>query len=150
MEQTSAVSALNDVLQTLRDGEEGFRTAAGGVKDPHIKRTFEQYARQRAEMAREIEQEIGKLGGAAGTTGSVSGSLHRGWMNIKGSIGALDDRAIVSEAERGEDSAKAAYAKALKQELPAGARRLLEDQAEIVRLAHDEVRALENRRSTNP
>jgi uncharacterized protein (TIGR02284 family) len=149
MEQTHAVSVLNDVLQTLRDGEEGFRTAAGAVKDTHVKDIFDQYARQRAEMARELEEEIGKLGGTAGTSGSVSDSLHRGWMNLKGSIGALDDKAIVSEAERGEDAAQSAYATALKADLPAGVRRLLEDQADIVRLAHNEVRALE-KRGSNP
>lgn len=145
MEQTSAVSVLNDVLQTLRDGEEGFRTAAGAVKDGHVRALFEQYSRQRGEMARELEQEVGQLGGTAGTGGSVSGSLHRGWINLKGAIGALDDKSIISEAERGEDVAKAVYAKALKEDLPAGARRLLESQAEIVRLAHDEVRTLEKR-----
>lgn len=145
MEQTSAVSALNDVLETLRDGEEGFRTAAGAVKDAHLKHIFEQYSRQRGEMAREIEVEIGKLGGTAGTAGSVSGSLHRGWMNIKGAVGAVDDTSIVAEAERGEDAAKAVFAKALKENLTAGARRLLEDQADIVRLAHDEVAALKHR-----
>ena len=145
MEQTSAVSALNDVLETLRDGEEGFRTAAGAVKDAHLKHIFEQYSRQRGEMAREIEVEIGKLGGTAGTAGSVSGSLHRGWMNIKGAVGAVDDTSIVAEAERGEDAAKAVFAKALKENLTAGARRLLEDQADIVRLAPDEFAALKHR-----
>jgi uncharacterized protein (TIGR02284 family) len=148
MQQTSAVSTLNDVLQTLRDSEEGFRTAAGAVKDGHIKHIFEQYSRQRGEMAREIEQEIGKLGGTAGTAGSVSGSLHRSWMNLKGAVGAVDDKAIISEAERGEDVAKAAFANALKQDLTAGARRLLEDQADIVRLAHAEVAALKH--GSNP
>ena len=45
-----------------------------------------------------------------------------------------------------EDATKAVYERALKEELPAGVRRLLEDQAEIVRLAHAEVRALQKRR----
>jgi hypothetical protein len=39
--------------------------------------------------------------------------------------------------------AKAAYAKALKEDLPAGVRTLIQSQADIVKLAHDEVRALE-------
>ena len=143
MELNSAISVLNDVLQTVRDSEQGFTTAAGAVKDPQTKGLFERYARQRGEMARELEQEIGKLGGTAGTGGSVSGSLHRGWMNLKGAISALDDKAIISEAERGEDVAKGAYATALNESLPAGVRRLIEDQAAIVRLAHDEVRVLE-------
>jgi len=145
MELNSTISVLNDVLQTVRDGEEGFRTAAGAVKDPHVKGMFERYSRQRGEMARELEAEIGKLGGTAGTSGSVSASLHRGWMNLKGVTTGLDDKAIISEAERGEDVAKGVYAKALKQDLAAGARRLLEDQAAIVRITHDDVRALEKR-----
>jgi len=148
MPQTSAVSALNDVLQTLRDSEEGFKAAAGAVKDAHIQRIFEQYSRQRGELAREIEQEIGKLGGTAGTAGTLSGSLHRGWMNLKGAVGAVDDKAIVLEAEHGEEAAKAAFENARKKDLPAGARRLLEAQADIVRLAHDEVAAL--KRGSNP
>jgi len=149
MELKSTIAVLNDVLQTARDGEEGFRNAAAAITDPHVKGMFERFARQRGEMARELESEIGKLGGAAGTSGSVSGSLHRGWMNLKGAIAGLDDKAIISEAERGEDVAKAAYAKALKEELSAGARRLLEDQAAIVTVTHDEVRALE-KRASNP
>jgi uncharacterized protein (TIGR02284 family) len=64
-------------------------------------------------------------------------------MNIKSVVTGKDDGAIIAEAERGEDVAKAAYEKALKQELPAGARALVEAQAAIVRTAHDEVRALE-------
>jgi uncharacterized protein (TIGR02284 family) len=146
MELSKGVATLNDVRQTLRDGEEGFRAAAGSLTDAHLKRVFEQYAAQRGEMAHELEVEIGKLGGTAGTSGSVAGSLHRGWMKLKGSVNGLDDHAILAEAERGEDMTKEAYAKALKTDLPAGARRLLEDQAEIVRLAHEEVRALRDRR----
>jgi uncharacterized protein (TIGR02284 family) len=145
MELSTGLATLNDVRQTLRDGEEGFRTAADHATNAHLKRVFEQYATQRGEMAHELDEEIGKLGGTAGTSGSVSGSLHRGWMNLKGSVNGLDDHAILEEAERGEDTTKEAYAKALKTDLTAGARRLLEDQAEIVRLAHQEVRALRDR-----
>jgi uncharacterized protein (TIGR02284 family) len=69
-------------------------------------------------------------------------------MNLKGAVGAVDDKTVISEAERGEDEAKAVFANALKQDLTAGARRLLEDQADIVRLAHDEVAALKH--GSNP
>jgi uncharacterized protein (TIGR02284 family) len=124
MQQTSAVSTLNDVLQTLRDSEEGFRTAAGAVKDGHIKHIFEQYSRQRGEMAREIEQEIGKLGGTAGTAGSVSGSLHRSWMNLKGAVGAVDDKAIISERpQAGSDRWRAPAPGGSGRHRPARARR---------------------------
>jgi uncharacterized protein (TIGR02284 family) len=143
MAESKGISTLNDLIETCRDGENGFRTAAEGVKDPHVKSLFQRYARQRAEMARELQEEVRKLGGNPEQSGSVSASLHRGWMNIKSLVAGKDDGAIIAEAERGEDVAKAAYAKALKEDLPAGVRTLIQSQAEIVKLAHDEVRTLE-------
>lgn len=143
MDTHTAVSTLNDLIETCRDGENGFRTAAAAVKDHHLRAMFERFARQRGEMARELQEQVRRLGADPEKMGSPSAALHRGWMNIKALVGASDDHAIVSEAERGEDVAKAAFQKALKQELPAGARELVEQQAAIVFTAHDEVRALE-------
>jgi uncharacterized protein (TIGR02284 family) len=144
MDTSTAVATLNDLIQTCRDSENGFRTAAEAVKDSHVKALFERFARQRGEMARELQEQVRKIGANPETSGSTSGALHRGWMNIKKLVGAADDSALISEAERGEDVAKAAYERALKSSLPAGARELVEQQAAIVRTAHDEVRALES------
>jgi uncharacterized protein (TIGR02284 family) len=143
MQTSKGISTLNDLIETCSDAENGFKTAAEGVKDPHVKSLFQRYARQRGEMVRELQEEVRKLGGNPEQGGSVSGSLHRGWMNIKSLVTGSDDNAIIAEAERGEDVSKAAYAKALTEDLPAGVRTLIQSQAEIVKLAHDEVRALE-------
>jgi uncharacterized protein (TIGR02284 family) len=143
MQASKGISTLNDLIETCRDAEKGFRTAADGVKNPHVKSVFERYFRQRGEMVRELQEEVRKLGGNPEQSGSTSASLHRGWMNIKSLVAGNDDAAIIAEAERGEDVSKAAYAKALKEDLPAGVRTLIQSQAEIVKLAHDEVRALE-------
>lgn len=143
MDTSTSVNTLNDLIEICRDGENGFRLAAEAVKDHHVKSMFERFTRQRAEMARELEAQVRKLGGTPASGGSVSGSVHRGWMNIKSLVTGGDDAAIVAEAERGEDAAKAAYEKALKEELAAGARELVEQQSAIVHTAHDEVKALE-------
>lgn len=143
MDYSKEISTLNDLIQTCRDGENGFRTAAEGVKDPHVKALFERFSRQRGEMVRELQEQVRSLGGTPDESGSVSASVHRGWINIKSLVTGKDDNAIIAEAERGEDVAKAEFANALKQNLPAGARALVEAQAAIVRTAHDEVRALE-------
>ena len=143
MDTSQAISTLNDLIQTCRDGEQGFRTAASAVKDHHVKSLFERFVRQRAEMARELEEQVRHLGGKAETAGSVSGTLHRGWMNIRNLVAGSEDAAIIAEAERGEDAAVQAFANALKQPLPAGARDLVQQQAAIIKDAHDEVRALE-------
>src|SRR5215210_4857326 len=102
MDNDKTISTLNDLIETCKDGEEGFRTAAEGVTDLQVKALFSEYSRQRAEMARELQEEVRRLGGSPEKSGSVSGSAHRGWINIKSAVTGKDPQAIVSEAERGE------------------------------------------------
>lgn len=143
MATDTTVFALNELIETCKDSEEGFRTAADGLQDPQTKSLFQQYSRQRAEMARELQAEVGRLGGEPERTGTLSGSLHRGWMNIKSAIAGRDDQLIVAEAERGEDVAKKAYEAALQQTLDPRSRALVEQQSAQVRTVHDRVRAME-------
>jgi uncharacterized protein (TIGR02284 family) len=143
MSNEKAISTLNNLIETCKDGEEGFRKAAEGLKDPQVKTQFLAYSRQREQMVRELQQEVGRLGGDPEKSGSISGSIHRGWMNIKSAVTGKDDSAIIAEAERGEDVAKAAYEKAVEEELPAATRALVQQQSAMVHEAHDRVRALE-------
>ena len=145
MQNDNAISTLNNLIETCKDGENGFRTAAEGLKSPEIKAKFLDYARQRAEMARELQGVVRTLGGDPETTGSVTASMHRGWMDIKSAITGKDDHAILAEAERGEDVAVAAYQNALKESLPMQAQTIVQQQAARVRQAHDTVRDLRDR-----
>ena len=143
-----AISVLNDLIETCKDGEQGFRTAAEGLKSPETKAKFLEYARQRGEMARQLQDEVRKLGGDPEKTGSVTASVHRGWIDIKSAILGKDDHGIIAEAERGEDVAKAAYESALKASLPGTAATIVQQQAGQVRQAHDAVRDLRDRQKT--
>jgi uncharacterized protein (TIGR02284 family) len=140
---TQVVSVLNDLIETCKNGEEGFRTAAEGLTDQSVRIAFAKIARDRWGMARELQEEVEGLGGSPQTSGSIGGTVHRGWMNIKALVTGRDDQKIIAEAERGEDIAKAAYDRALKETLPVQVRALVERQAEQVRQAHDQVRAME-------
>lgn len=146
MTNDTTIATLNNLIETCKDGEQGFRTAAEGLRDQSLKTTFLGYAEQRAGFVRELQQEVGRLGGDPETSGSVSGSLHRGWLNVKSAVTGNDDHAIVAEAERGEDVAKAAYDDALqKTSLAPSARSLVEQQAAHVRRTHDDVRDIRDR-----
>jgi uncharacterized protein (TIGR02284 family) len=138
------ISILNGLIETVKDGEQGFKTAAEGLKDPQVKSLFQQYSRQRAEMARELQAEVRRLGGDPDTSGSLAGALHRGWINIKRAVTGGDERAIIAEAERGEDSAKTMYEKALQHPLFTQTLALLREQSMKVHDAHNRVRGLEN------
>ena len=145
MQNDHAISVLNNLIETYKDGELGFKTAAEGLKNTAIKSKFLEYSRQRGEMARELQSEVRRLGGDPEKAGSTAGSLHRGWLDIKSAVTGKDDHAIVAEAERGEDVAKSAYEDALKEVLPPGAQTLVQQQAVKVRQAHDAVRDLRDR-----
>jgi uncharacterized protein (TIGR02284 family) len=145
MQNDKAISVLNNLIETCKDGELGFKTAAEGLKSAEIKAKFLEYSRQRSEMARELQSEVRRLGGDPEKSSSMSGSLHRGWMDIKAAITGKDDHAIVAEAERGEDVARAVYEHALTEGLAGTIQTLVQQQAAKVRQAHDNVRALRDR-----
>lgn len=137
------ISTLNNLIETVKDGQNGFQTAAEGVTDPQVKAAFLEYSSQRAQMARELQDEVRGLGGDPEKSGSVAASMHRGWINIKSTVTGKDEHAIIAEAERGEDVAKAEFEKALKAPLPPQVLALVQRQAALVRAAHDRVRAME-------
>ncbi|MET0625852.1 MAG: PA2169 family four-helix-bundle protein [Pyrinomonadaceae bacterium] len=138
------VSTLNSLIETCLDGQEGFRAAADGVKDAELRELFHGYSRQRASFAGELRDEVRRLGGEAADTGSVTGSIHRGWMGLKAALTGTDERAVLAECERGEDSALAAYRSALGVDMPAGTRAAVERQFAEVKEAHERIRALDS------
>src|SRR5579884_3458735 len=113
----STANVLNDLLETARDGEAGFRHAAEHAKDPQLRSLFERYAQQRASYVQELQSAIQGFGDQPAQSGHVAAALHRGWMAIKDAVTRGDDKAIVDEAESGEDVAMAAYRKALSSDL---------------------------------
>jgi uncharacterized protein (TIGR02284 family) len=143
MDTDKVISILNGLIETCKDGEEGFKTAAEGLQDSQVKSLFQQYARQRAEMARELQSEVRRLGGDPEKSGSIAGAAHRGWINIKSVVTGKDDGSIFAEAERGEDSAKKMYDEALQAPLFTQTLALVREQSMKVHNAHDRVRGLE-------
>jgi uncharacterized protein (TIGR02284 family) len=137
------ISALNDLIQTLRDGEYGYKTAAEGVEKNEYKSLFNRYSEQRREFATELQRLVKGLNGDPKDSGSVSGSLHRGWIDIKSIVTSGDESAIISECERGEDTAVEVYEEILERDLPLDVRSVVEKQYVHVKEAHDNMRSLE-------
>ena len=52
-QQKETISTINDLIETLKDGQEGFRQAAEAVADPQLKSIFNEYSLQRARFAGE-------------------------------------------------------------------------------------------------
>jgi uncharacterized protein (TIGR02284 family) len=145
----NVISTLNNLIETCKDGQNGFQTAAEGVKRSDLKSLFAEYALQRSKFAGELQNEVTRLGGDPENTGSVAATLHRGWINIKSAVTGADENAVIAECERGEDSAVSNYQDALNdQNLPADIRSIVERQYTQIKEAHDRVRALERATDT--
>jgi uncharacterized protein (TIGR02284 family) len=142
-ERDDVISTLNNLIETCKDGQNGFKTAADGVKNSELKMLFHTYSQQRAQFAAELQAEVRRLGGDPEQTGSVAATLHRGWIDIKSAVTGEDENAVISECERGEDSAVKNYKDALDENLPADVRAIVERQYAQVQEAHDRLRALE-------
>ena len=142
MTNDDVISTLNDLIETCKDGQNGFKTSAEGVERSDLKSTFYELGQQRSKFAGELQTLVRELGGDPEKSGSVSASLHRGWINIKSAVTGQDDGAVLNEAERGEDAAKKAYKDALAENLPANVKTVVQKQAEDVNAAHDKVRDL--------
>ncbi|MBS1795060.1 MAG: PA2169 family four-helix-bundle protein [Acidobacteria bacterium] len=136
------VSTLNGLIETCKDGQEGFQQAAEGVQNSELKTLFYNLGQQRAQFAGELQTLVRGLGGDPEKSGSISGALHRGWINIKSAVTGQDESAILNECERGEDVAKNAYKEALEQNLPANVLSTVQTQYTAVQAAHDKVKAL--------
>ena len=143
MTNDDIIDTLNDLIETSKDGEEGFMTCAQDIKNADLKAMFNTMARHCAEAAGELRAEVQRLGGKAERSGSLAGSAHRRWVDIKSAIMGKDDAAVLAECERGEDVAKSSYEKALKKDLPPNIRAMVERQFQGVVQHHDRVRALE-------
>lgn len=136
------ISALNGLIETCKDGQQGFQEAADGVERSDLKSLFYEFSQQRSQFAGELQGLVRSLGGDPEESGSVGGAIHRGWINIKSAVTGNDDQAILNECERGEDVAKSEYKSALEKNLPANVRETVQNQYGSVQAAHDRVKAL--------
>lgn len=142
-----AINVLNDLIETSKDGQEGFKTCAEDIKHPELKSYFATRSADCGKAAAELQAKVRELGGDPETSTSVAGDLHRRWLDVKAVFTGKDEEAVLNEAERGEDHAIKAYKDALekisKHNLVA-IRELVERQYLGVQQNHDKVKALRN------
>lgn len=142
---TDSIRILNGLIAVCKDGEKGFLAAGERMQDRGLQELFLMYAQQRARFVDELQVAVRRLGGEPGRRGSITGVLHRGWMSVKSAVNAQSDEALIAEAERGEDVARAAYQKAVEAGLPLDVQAVVERQMIQVKEAHDRMRTLERK-----
>ena len=142
-QQKEAISTINSLIETLKDGEKGFKEASEAVRDPELQSLFQQYSQQRHRFATELQAQAQTLGELKPEkSSSAAGAMHRAWINLKSAVTSGDDKAILSERERGEDSAVHEYEEAMDDGLTGTAREIVARQFTEIKSAHDRVKHL--------
>ena len=138
-------ATINDIIQTLEDGQKGFASAAekaeqDGRQDLAIE--FRQYSDQRAMFSNELRTHAAEHGLDVDSGPSVAGTVHRGWMALKDALSGDDVSGVLDAAEQGEDHAVAEYERAMDEDLDGELRTLLGQQFTEIQATHNRVRKL--------
>jgi uncharacterized protein (TIGR02284 family) len=143
-------AAVENLISTNRDAEQGFRAAADAVGDPGMKRMFVDLSTQRVGFATELQDAVRKLGFEPSNPLGTGGTLHGVWISIKGAIMGNDAHNILEEAERGEDHAVHAYGSALSLILQPDLRGVVERQFAAIQESHQRIRTLRDQTAPPP
>jgi uncharacterized protein (TIGR02284 family) len=143
IDTNKVISALNQLIETCKDGEKGFGEAAEGIHNGYFNVLFKEYARRRGQFTSQLRTQVRFLGGEPERKGSFAGTLHRGWMNLRTALNHGKDDLIIFECERGEEAAVHHYEEVLKLQLSAETRSLLEKQLMEIKATLNRVKAME-------
>lgn len=135
-------AVLNTLIATLLDSVEGFQKSAGDIESAALAERFNARARERQSAVAKLQAAVAAAGGDPEDDGSLAGTAHRGFMNLKEAILGQDEKTILNEVERGEDYLKTKFETALQEtDLLPHTRTAIEEAWQAVRAGHDEMSA---------
>jgi uncharacterized protein (TIGR02284 family) len=112
---------------------------------------FTEYAKERAGFVRDLQREVERLDGEKpGDSGTITGTVFRGWMNLKSAVTGGGAEAIVAACETGEDSAAAAFERVVNMDVTGQTRALIEAQWSKIKEAHQRLIRLKTELSGEP
>ena len=130
------IRELNQLTETCKDGELGYRTAAESVHNTELASVLSDYSKQRGQFVAALEREVERLGGRADESGTLGATLFRGWIHLKAALTGGDGGAIAAACESGEEVAVGAYEIVVNSDMTGPARVLVEKQARQIGEAH--------------
>jgi uncharacterized protein (TIGR02284 family) len=142
MPNDDIVVTVNELIECCMDGEFGYLASAETMRNEETKRLLLQRAGECGAAAAELRPIVVSLGGTPEDGGSASGALQRGWVVVKGTLSGHSDLAILEDTERAEDKAIQRYQTAMRKELPASVRAVVEAQYLGVQRNHAQIKAL--------
>jgi uncharacterized protein (TIGR02284 family) len=118
MDTDDLIDTLNDLIETSKDVEEGFRHSAESIEDQRLKAYLLRRSAEVDAKVKELQELVISLGGSPVDSTSISGALHSKWIDFKTALALNDNVTTLDEIEHGEHVALSAYDDALALNLP--------------------------------
>jgi uncharacterized protein (TIGR02284 family) len=145
MTNTNDISVLNGLIATTLDSMKGYEDAAKDAESTQYATMFADFARDRATVATDLQNQVRNLDGEPELDSSMLAAAHRTFMDLKQAITGKDDKAIIQEVERGEDHIKAKFEDAMKDgDLTPATQTAITKAFASVREGHDKMSALKH------
>jgi uncharacterized protein (TIGR02284 family) len=130
-------SALRSVIQSLIDGQEGFKKIGEQLKDETLKEYFLAESLTRAQFRGVLESILHQEGvHDIKESGTAAGTVRRAWGDLKATLGG-GDSSLLSTAEEAEHETIDAYSKASETYLPLPVRQVLTTQNAHIEKSHE-------------
>ncbi|WP_308990619.1 PA2169 family four-helix-bundle protein [Mariniflexile litorale] len=103
------VNILQELLQKNYDAEAGYKQIMQKAENNLLKNWLQIKAKQRSQFANELDSLIRDLNATPVADGSLLGSAHRAWIDLKTTLSSNTDEAILEECIRGEKASVDEY-----------------------------------------
>lgn len=145
MSSDNDITVLNSLIKTTLDSMKGYEDAAKDAESTQFATMFADFARDRAQVATQLQAQVRTLGGEPELDSSLLAAAHRTFMDLKQALTGKDDKAIIVEVERGEDHIKEKYEEAIADaDLSPATLAAITEGYQSVREGHDKMRTLKH------
>ena len=136
------IEVLGALVETCRDGKEGFQLASSEVDNLALTPLLQEYAVQRAAFSGELDRLAQEFCDGEWKVEEAGGCRPLGWLKLQSALAEGDELALLIECERQEEIAATRYREALHAHLPEPVRQVLMAQFEAVLAAQARLKAV--------
>jgi uncharacterized protein (TIGR02284 family) len=133
MGRSSWISTIEKLIETCKDGENGYLEAAQHARNPALKHFLEEQSEKRGRFAQELRDELSRMVGRH-VHGSAAGVMHRALMGLQSLLGG-DERTLMNAVQQGEQAALESYRAALQMAMPPQFENMLHRHADCIHKA---------------
>lgn len=136
------IKEVQNLIEINIDSGKGFSEAAKNIENSAVARYFRECGSRREGYATELQRYVAQSGAKPEDSGSIKGTMHRWWLDLRGTVQDGDEHAVLAEAERGEDAIKERYERVLKSTGGSALNSVIQHQYASVKADHDKIRAM--------